>query len=277
MSTTTLTGLARACHPAPCVAVTAFASALALAADRGVATALVAAAVLSGQLSVGWSNDWLDAGRDRAAGRRDKPVVAGQVGEATVRAGAGAALVLAAPLSLVAAGPRGAAVHLVAIGVAWAYNLGVKGTVWSPVPYAVAFGLLPVFVAASAGGSAPWWMVAATALLGAGAHFTNALPDLATDEATGVRGLPQRLGRRSSVVAAAVLLLAGTAVVAAALPPAPWGRAATAAAALLLGAGAALGWRAALGRAAARAPFTLTMLGTAALVVALVASGPTLA
>ena len=37
----------------------------------------VAVAVLAGQLSTGWSNDWFDAGRDTAVGRTDKPIVAG--------------------------------------------------------------------------------------------------------------------------------------------------------------------------------------------------------
>ena len=41
--------------------------------------ALVVAAVLAGQLSIGWLNDVLDAERDRTAGRADKPVAAGAV------------------------------------------------------------------------------------------------------------------------------------------------------------------------------------------------------
>ena len=40
----------------------------------------------------------------------------------------------------------------------------------------------------------PAWMMATGAVLGVGAHLLNALPDLADDDATGVRGLPQRLG-----------------------------------------------------------------------------------
>jgi 4-hydroxybenzoate polyprenyltransferase len=275
VSTTTLPGLLRACHPGPCLAVTAFTSALALAAGRGAGSAWVALAVLSGHLSVGWSNDWIDADRDRAAGRRDKPVVTGAASAAAVGSAALVALVACVPLSVIAGGIRAAAVHLLAVGVAWAYNLGLKGTVSSPLPYAVSFALLPVFVAASVGGTAPWWTVVATALLGAGAHFTNALPDLDADDATGVRGLPQRIGRRASVLAGAALLLAGAGIVAAALPPGVAGRAAAAVAGVLLATGAALG----LGRRhdARRAPFTLTMLGAGALVVALVAAGATLA
>jgi 4-hydroxybenzoate polyprenyltransferase len=56
----------------------------------------------------------------------------------------------------------------------------------------------------------PAWLVAAGALLGGGAHFANVLPDLADDAATGVRGLPHRLGPAGSSVVAAVLLLGAT-------------------------------------------------------------------
>ncbi len=49
----------------------------------------------------------------------------------------------------------------------------------------------------------------AGALLGIGAHLLNVLPDLADDEATGVRGLGHRLGpRRAPVVAVAALVTA---------------------------------------------------------------------
>ncbi|MGW1667157.1 UbiA family prenyltransferase, partial [Streptomyces microflavus] len=65
-----MVGLLLACHPVPTVAVTALVTALAAAAGRDAeGCALVGAAVLSGQLSVGWCNDAVDAARDRAAAR----------------------------------------------------------------------------------------------------------------------------------------------------------------------------------------------------------------
>ena len=55
----------------------------------------------------------------------------------------------------------------------------------------------------------PPWVPVAGALLGVGAHLVNALPDLADDAATGVRGLPHRLGARwTPPVATTVLVLA---------------------------------------------------------------------
>jgi 4-hydroxybenzoate polyprenyltransferase len=48
--------------------------------------------------------------------------------------------------------------------------------------------------------------VAAGAALGAAAHFANVAPDLEDDLATGVRGLPHRLGAVPSAVVGALLL-----------------------------------------------------------------------
>lgn len=206
-------GLLRACHPVPAAGVTLFAGALAAAAGRGPAgTALTAAAVAAGQLSVGWSNDRADLRRDRATGRRDKPLATGVLPAAAVTRAAVGALLLCVPLSL-AAGPLAGAAHLVGVGAAWAYNLRLKATAASWVPYALAFGLLPAFVTLALPGG-PWpplWLAGAAALLGAGAHFANVLPDIADDLATGVRGLPQRLGARRSAAVAAGLVLASTA------------------------------------------------------------------
>ncbi|MFI5632403.1 UbiA family prenyltransferase [Streptomyces sp. NPDC051664] len=201
-------------HPAPALAVTALITALAVAAGRDAfGSCLVALAVLTGQLSVGWSNDRIDLARDTAAHRRDKPLVGGEVQVRSVSVAACAALVLCAPLSLANGAAAGGA-HLIGVAAAWSYNLGVKRTRWSWLPYALAFGLLPAFLTLALPGH-PWpaaWVVAAGALLGVGAHFTNVLPDIEADLAAGVRGLPQRLGRRRSRTAAALTLLAASAV-----------------------------------------------------------------
>src|SRR5688500_10198349 len=73
--------LLKAAHPEPGGAVTVALTLLAVGVGhRGWAIAGVAAAVGATQLSVGWVNDWLDAGRDAVAGRTDKPVATGAVG-----------------------------------------------------------------------------------------------------------------------------------------------------------------------------------------------------
>ena len=206
----TVVALARCSHFAPTVAVTAFAALMALSAGRAGGAAWVGLAVLAGQLSVGWSNDWLDRDRDRVAGRVDKPLVRGDISDGLLLRCAVGALVLAIPLSF-ASGFAAGGVHLFAVAFAWAYNLRLKSTVISFVPYLAAFGLLPAFVTLGLTPAVwpPWWAVLAGAALGAGAHFTNAVPDLADDAATGVRGLPHVLGRVGSLVVAGGLLGAG--------------------------------------------------------------------
>ena len=60
-------GLALSCHPGPTVAVTTFTALLAASAGHPLPRGLlVTAAVFAGQLSIGWSNDLIDASRDRA-------------------------------------------------------------------------------------------------------------------------------------------------------------------------------------------------------------------
>src|SRR5205807_4487834 len=98
--------------------------------------------------------------------------------------------------------------HLAAIAAATAYNLGLKATAVSVVPYAVAFALLPAFVTLGlpAGRWPPAWALASGALIGAGAHFTQVLPDIEADRRQHLLGLPQRIGPRPSTILAAALL-----------------------------------------------------------------------
>ncbi|MDH2429790.1 UbiA family prenyltransferase [Sphaerisporangium sp. TRM90804] len=208
--------LLRASHPGPTAVVTAAGVALAVSAGRGAGGALlVGAAVLSGQLSIGWSNDWIDRVRDRAIGRADKPLAGAAVAPRTVAVAAFAALAACVPLSL-ASGVAAGAVHLAAVACGWLYNLWLKSGLASPLPFAAAFGLLPAFVTLGLPGHPwpAWWAPAAGALLGMGAHFANVVPDLPDDLALGVRGLPQRLGATWARVGAALLLVAASVVIA---------------------------------------------------------------
>ncbi|MEE6272246.1 UbiA family prenyltransferase [Georgenia wangjunii] len=240
--------LARASHPAPTVAVTALGVLLAVVAGLpGTTTAVLALAVLAGQLTIGWTNDLLDAGRDRTVGRRDKPLASGELTARTARRALAGAVVVAVVASF-ALGVAPGLVHLVLLaGSGWAYNAGLKGTAVSWLPYAVAFGSLPAvaWLARPEPVLPPVWMMAVGALLGVGAHLLNALPDLAEDAATGVRGLPHRLGARASRVVAVVVLLAGSAVavVGPAGPTPGWGWAVLAGLAALAVASLARGGR----------------------------------
>ncbi|MER5551760.1 UbiA family prenyltransferase [Streptomyces sp. NPDC002793] len=218
--------LARSCHPGPVAAVTALAAALAVSSGPGGGRrTLVAGAVLAGQLSVGWCNDAFDARRDAEAARPGKPVARGAVDPGVVWGAAVAALFLCVVLSLACGAAAGAA-HLTGVVAAWAYNLKLKETVLSWLPYAVGFGCLPCLVALSLPGSPwpAWWAVAAGALLGVAAHLGDVLPDIEADLRAGIRGLPQRLGPARTRLLLPVPLVAATAVLVLGPSGAPVGR-----------------------------------------------------
>ncbi len=268
--------LAAACHPGPTVAVTVLGALLAVASGAGpLGVAQLTLVFLVGQLSIGWSNDWVDADRDAEVARADKPVAQGQVDRGTVGRAALVAAVLTVPLSFSLGLPAGVA-HLVAVGAGWVYNLGVKATVWSWAPYAVCFGLLPAVVTLSLPGSPrpAWWAMAAGALLGVGAHLANVLPDLEDDRATGISGLPPRRGRTGATGLACVVLLLASAVgvLAPAGTPGAVGWAALVVTTLLALAGTLV----ALRTTSSRLPFLLTIAVAAVDVVLLLSSGASL-
>ncbi|MBO9554747.1 UbiA family prenyltransferase [Cellulomonas sp.] len=264
--------LALASHPGPTVAVTVFAGAMALGAGATARTAvLVTLAVLAGQLSIGWSNDWVDAARDAAVGRTHKPVGAGRLSVGTVRAAAWTAAVACVVVSATL-GWRAGLVNVATVASAWSYNVRLKNSPWSWAPFAFSFGLLPLVIALALPGApvAAWWAVAGGALLGVGAHLANVLPDLEDDVGTGVRGAGHRLGRTTTSALAAGTLLAATVLVVVAPPGRPSGAALVAlAGAVVL---AATGTVVALRASRSRWPFTAAILVAALDVVLLVGS-----
>jgi 4-hydroxybenzoate polyprenyltransferase len=267
-----LAALARTSHPGPSIAITAMIVALAATAQpRGQQLVVFAAAALLGEFSIGWSNDAFDAGRDAAAGRTDKPIPAGAIGRTTVVTTAIAALLASTVLAFMVSALTGV-IHLVMMAAGWAYNAGLKATLASGLTYAVGFGLIPAFAASTLPGNPlpQAWTVGAAGLLGLGAHFANVLPDLAGDQVSGVRGLPQRVasgpgGPRAVRLTALVLLLAATVlIVVGAGSEHPWLSA--------LGLGGAIVLAAAGAVAPGRWPF-LAAIAIAALDVVMFAAG----
>ena len=123
--TVALAVLATSCHPAPVAAVTAFGTALAIRAGDSAGTcALVFGAVGTGQLSIGWSNDRIDAAPGSArCTARDKPLAA--VGPVAPPGADGIAVALAATVALsLSLGWRAGVVHLAAVACAWATTCG---------------------------------------------------------------------------------------------------------------------------------------------------------
>jgi 4-hydroxybenzoate polyprenyltransferase len=195
-------GLLKSTHPIPSFAVTSFTVLLGIGYEMPLETLVpIGLGILFQQFSVGLSNDWLDYERDKTVGRKDKPTVRFEISAKLVR---NASLVSAA-LALVIATSLGLETTLILIAmlvIGWSYNLGLKSTALSFAPYALGFGVLPIFVTLSI--TPPqlplWWVMVAAALLGVAAHFANALPDLIDDRETGVRALPHILGQRASAL-----------------------------------------------------------------------------
>lgn len=267
----------RSTHPGPSVVVTTVAVVLGLATGlEPWRIVVLGLAILTGQLSVGISNDAIDAPRDIANARRDKPIARGDVSVRVAWAAASVCLVVGLALSLVL-GWRMALAHLVALASAWAYNAGLKKTALSVVPFVVSFGLLPSLVTLSAQppALAAGWAWIAGAALGVAIHLTNVLPDLEDDARTGVRGLPHRLGGRISAVLAASALAIGAVAVLIGPDAASSPLAITVFAAVVLI--AVTGLVLALARPPGRWVFRLVMLAALLLCVQLAATGQALA
>ena len=203
-------GLRLASHFGPTLIVTAIGFGFATY-YRGVFDAiLIAFGIFLGQLVVGWSNDLYDLKDDLSHNRLNKPLVSGLISENYLRKWLTFMLPISFAVNLLGPlGIRGGLVYM--FGIAWgvAYNLYFKFSVLSPLPYAFAFAALPSCIAISHGLTPPLWMWAGGALLGMAAHFINVLKDIKQDRESGIRGLPQRLGKNGSIAIAAVLIAAG--------------------------------------------------------------------
>ncbi len=253
-----LRALALSAHPLPTIGVTTISAGLAALTRLGLARGvLFTVAVFVGQLSIGWANDWIDAARDRAAGRLDKPVARGQVPARLVSVAAVSSLALAGVLSFRLGWLAGAAAMALPVA-GWLYDLGLKKTELSIVCYAAGFGMLPAAAALARPGHPwpAWWVMSAGAVLGMAAHAANVLPDLQSDRATGVAGFWHRRGARITATAGPVLLVIASILVLFGSGGAAWWRfVALAAVGLLAVGGVAIGLRS----PASRVPFAATI------------------
>ena len=167
-------------------------------------------ATASGQASVGWVNDLLDANVDKSLNRKLKPVVRHSLNPDKLKLPIAIALLIAIPFSFLAAGEVGGLAHLGAVGSAQLYNRYLSRTVWSWLPYAISFSLLPIFCwqAVSRDIWPSWNTVLISSLVGVIAHLFNALPDLDIDKRVGYGGLVVYLGKKKSLVLLATLSVA---------------------------------------------------------------------
>ena len=204
-------------HPVPSLLTTL--AAVAFAVIFGIAPTdpkigWIIAIMLLVQFSISALNDWADADLDAQAGRR-RPVPLGLISPRT-------ALIVAlasAAGALVSSAVSGfglAAFLFVLLGLAsgWAYDLWLKRTPLSVLPFVVAFPLLPVWVGIVAGrplGALSPVLLGGIPLAGA-IHLADAIPDRDADRAAGIHSLAVALGRPTAEVAAAGLLLVGSLV-----------------------------------------------------------------
>jgi 4-hydroxybenzoate polyprenyltransferase len=170
---------------------------------------VIAFGVFCGQLVVGWSNDIIDYQDDLLHNRQKKPLVSGQISLKLLQNSLRVMLPIAIVINLFGPlGLIGGGLSVLAIGLAVAYNFYFKFTIFSWLPYAIAFGSLPSCMALSKDEAPALWMWLGGALLGTAAHFLNVIKDMEQDKASGIKGLPQRLGTKASLVIAIALIAA---------------------------------------------------------------------
>jgi 4-hydroxybenzoate polyprenyltransferase len=214
-----IVGLAKASHFGPTLIVTSLSYLFAELYWTTGSALLIALSFFSGQLIVGWSNDLIDYADDLSHQRMNKPLVAGLITRTFLQSW----LAFMIPVSLVLnlfgpLGYVGGGLSVFAIGWAVAYNFYFKFNIFSPLPFAVAFAILPSCMAYSKDVTPPLWMILGGAFLGIAAHFINVIKDMDQDHASGIKGLPQRCGKRGSIILAAVFIAVAIAQLVIAMP-----------------------------------------------------------
>ena len=175
---------------------------------------VIAIGVFCGQLVVGWSNDVIDYQDDLLHNRQKKPLVSGQISLRLLQNSLRVMLPIAIVINLFGPlGLIGGGLSVLAIGFAVAYNFYFKFTIFSWLPFAFAFGSLPSCMALSKDEVPALWMWLGGALLGTAAHFLNVIKDMEQDKASGIKGLPQRLGSKVSGVSAVALIAAAVVLI----------------------------------------------------------------
>ena len=203
-----LPALIRLAHPLPTTLNAVVAAGLTLAAGGRVDQAALAAITMLGvHTSIGALNDLLDRSTDR--GRAEKPLATGEVRERTART----VIATGAAIGLGAASMLGAlSLQIAALGatLGYLYDVGIKRTWASFLPFALGVSLIPLFAwsAASREPSLHILLLSAAAIPGGSAlALQNALADFSLDAAAGMRSVVVRIGERAARAAAALLHL----------------------------------------------------------------------
>jgi 4-hydroxybenzoate polyprenyltransferase len=206
-----LRSLLRASHLGPTLAVTLVSFLLASALWWEGPAYFISFGVFLGQLLVGWTNDLNDYQDDLKHNRIRKPLVSGELTKTSLLR----AVKITTPIAVVVnlfgpLGIKGGLLYLFGVGMGVAYNFYFKSTLLSPLPYALAFAALVSSIVIATDRTPPLWLIASGSLLGVAAHFANVLKDLDQDRTSGIKGLPQKLGKKASRLICATLLVTTT-------------------------------------------------------------------
>ena len=214
--------LLKATHIGPTAAVTLVSFLLATSLWWEGPAFVIAFGIFLGQLLVGWSNDLNDYPDDLKHNRTSKPLVSGELTSKELLL----AIKICAPLAFVfnvfgPLGIKGGLLYLFGVGMGVAYNFYFKPTPLSPLPYALAFAALVSSIVLATDRTPPLWLITSGSLLGVAAHFANVLKDLDQDLKSGIKGLPQIVGKLYSRLIVSVLLIITTLILHLANPNLP--------------------------------------------------------
>ena len=146
------------------------------------------------QLCIGVINDVVDLPADTVA-QPYKPLVRGVMRRRTA-AWLGVVLGIVGLASAATINVATLGLGAAALAAGLSYDLGLRRTVLSWVPWWGGMAVLPLASYASAGAipSRLLVLIPLSALIALGLHLANALPDIDTDRAAGVRSLPVLVG-----------------------------------------------------------------------------------
>ena len=203
-----LKAYAQAAHFGPTMLITAISFLLASRLWWEGPAYVIAFTVFLGQLLIGWSNDVYDYQDDLKHNRVNKPLVGGQLKIEKLRRATFILLPFAVIANLLGPlGIKGGAVYLLGVGCGIAYNFYFKFRITSPLVYFIALAALPASIFYAVDRNPPLWVLATSSLLGVAFHFANVLKDLSADRDSKIGGLPQRVGKRTSLIIIAILLI----------------------------------------------------------------------
>ncbi len=200
------------CHPFPLVMIALLTYLFSISAAKGFPPfpkiTVIIAAICCSQISINSLNDFFDRELDHRF-KPNKPISSGRLSPKEVVV---LAIVSFFTMCILAIkfGPISLLLGIIGTGAGFLYDVKLKRTILSWLPFMIAYPLL-VFWTRMALGEFEWkllWAYPIIGLLSIGIHITNTLPDLESDISFHLRGLVHILGKNKSVILGAVCYIA---------------------------------------------------------------------